>query len=80
VLAVSSAAAPYRASGLVLWRKAGIRCKQSRTRHEWHDGEKFISPLDQKKKAGGHYAADPVSQLPVRGPVPLLCFRLAGSI
>jgi len=46
---------------------AGIRCKQSRTRHEWHDGEKFSSPLDQKKKAGGHYAADPVSQLPVSG-------------
>jgi hypothetical protein len=36
-------------------------------------GEKFISPLDQKKKAGGHYAADLVLQLPARGPVPLLC-------
>jgi hypothetical protein len=31
------------------------------------DGEKFSSPLDQKKKAGGHYAADLVLQLPARG-------------
>jgi hypothetical protein len=44
-----------------------LQAIKNATRHEWHDGEKFISPLDQKKKAGGHYAADPVSQLPVRG-------------
>src|SRR5690348_7827073 len=36
---------------------------------EWHDGENVISPRDrknkaQKKKAGGHYAADLVLQLP----------------
>jgi hypothetical protein len=49
------------------WHKAGLRCKQSRTRHESHDGEKFSSPLNQKKKAGGHYAADLVLQLPARG-------------
>lgn len=47
--------------------KAGLRSKQSRTRHESNDGEKFSSPLDQKKKAGGHYAADLVLQLPARG-------------
>jgi len=39
---------------------------QSRACYEWHDGEKFSSPLDQKKKVGGHYAADPVLQLPAR--------------
>ena len=40
---------------------------QLRAYYEWHDGEKFSSPLDQKKKAGGHYAADLVLQLPARG-------------
>src|SRR6476620_293968 len=31
------------------------------------------APLDQKRKAGGRYAADLVLQLPARGAVPLLC-------
>jgi hypothetical protein len=26
-----------------------------------------------REKAGGRYAADPIPQLPARGPVPLLC-------
>jgi len=52
---------------LLLARPAGIRCKPSTTHHESHDGEKFGVPRDEKKKAGGHYAADLVLQLPARG-------------
>ncbi|MBR1226687.1 MULTISPECIES: hypothetical protein [unclassified Bradyrhizobium] len=31
------------------------------------NGEKFGARRDKKKKAGGHYAADLVLQLPARG-------------
>ncbi|MBR1152343.1 hypothetical protein [Bradyrhizobium sp. JYMT SZCCT0428] len=57
----------HRAEWLLLVRKAGVRCRQSGTHHESHDGEKFGVPRDEKKKAGGHYAADLVLQLPARG-------------
>jgi hypothetical protein len=39
-----------------------------------------IAPLDQKKKAGGHYAADLILQLPAAGPVPLLAFHLTETL
>ncbi|MBR1213881.1 hypothetical protein, partial [Bradyrhizobium sp. JYMT SZCCT0180] len=51
---------------LLLARPAAIRFRPSRTHRESHDGEKFGAPREKKKKAGGHYAADLVLQLPSR--------------
>jgi hypothetical protein len=48
-------------------RKAGIRCKAIEIASRVVRWREVISPLDQKKKAGGHYAADLVLQLPARG-------------
>jgi hypothetical protein len=40
-------------------------------RHEWHDGEKFISPLDQRKRPAGITPPTLSCNCRLAGPVPL---------
>src|SRR6267142_1320500 len=46
------------------------RCLPCFARARWRESQ---IAARSKDKAGGHYAADLVLQLPARGPVPLLC-------
>src|SRR5712672_2115691 len=52
VLAVSSAAAPYRASGLVLWRKAAVRGKAVSAKCLWVTAFEWFVRRSYEKRFG----------------------------